>query len=153
MKLLCGLVALITTWPRCTCYYVDSLHLLLRGLVALVTMWPRCTYYYVASLHLCISIKLLCWARLVMRWSLTGTTGLSSWYVTSHPGQLSFRPSARWEMSTRQSSVIRCDWLVEASIAHCTCGLHARVAGRNVWSLVNAWYTRMPYRSSSSINY
>jgi len=39
-------------WPRCTYYYVASLHLLLRGLVALVTTWTRCTCYYVASLHL-----------------------------------------------------------------------------------------------------
>jgi len=50
-------------------------------------------------------------------------------------------------------SDILCDWLLKASIAHCTYGLHARVAGRNVWSLVNAWYTHVPYRSLSSVRH
>jgi len=31
--------------------------------------------------------------------------GIPSWYVTGHLGQLSFLPSAGWEMSTGQGTV------------------------------------------------
>jgi len=40
--------------------------------------------------------------------------GISSRYVTSHPGQLSFLPSVGREMSTDQSAVMRCGRGVKA---------------------------------------
>jgi len=38
-------------------------------------------------------------APFVLRWMI------APWYVTSHPGQLSLRPSAGWKMSTSQGAV------------------------------------------------
>ena len=40
--------------------------------------------------------------------------GITSFYVTSHPGQLSLLPSVGRQMSTGQSAVTRCGWGVKA---------------------------------------
>ena len=40
----------------------------------------------------------------------------------SHPGQLSLLPSAGREMSTNQSVVTLCGWVIKAGVAHSTCG-------------------------------
>jgi len=45
------------------------------------------------------------------------------WYVTIHPSQLNFLPSAGQEISTGQNAILMCGWGVKAGVAYSICGL------------------------------
>jgi len=44
-------------------------------------------------------------------------------------------------MSIGQSAMVICSWGVKAAIVHSTCGLNLWVAGKTVWSVINACHT------------
>jgi len=72
---------------------------------------------------------------LVLSW--VTVSGMPSWYITSitsYLGQLSFLPSAGFEMTTGhgQNAVMFCGWKVNAGMAHSICGLKVCVAGKTV---------------------
>jgi len=58
--------------------------------------------------------------------------GTLSCHVISHLDQLSLLPSAGLEISTDHSAVMLCSRQVKAGMAHSTCGLNVRAAGKTV---------------------
>jgi len=63
---------------------------------------------------------------------LSWAGGKSPGYVTSYPGQLNLLPLAGCEMSTGQSVMMLCSWLVKAGMVHSTCGENVGLAGKTV---------------------
>jgi len=65
--------------------------------------------------------------------------GMPPWYTASHPGRLSLLPSVGRKMSTGQIAVMRCGWGLKAGrFIPFRSWISVWVAGKTVWSLVNA---------------
>ena len=72
--------------------------------------------------------------------------GHLSWYVTSHPGQLSLAiPSWVGAMSTSQKAVMLCGWGVKAGMVHLC------VAGKTVWSPCYTWAISEHFRDKELV--
>jgi len=93
----------------------------------------------VAGVYSNYSICEMKWMKYLDEWPCLGLTpgvGHLSWYVTSHPGQLSLAiPSWVGAMSTKQTVVTPCSWGVNAGM------VRVWMAGKTVWSYCYIQFT------------